>query len=292
MCDTNKKMSKEFKEISIAFKKDNERWNLELPELKTDFGEFLLDGGFDYTFLKSYENGELKYIDFKTSHRMTSDGYIRYDKSGKYIEMDYEIIKRGNFNGLSFEDVELITRQSNIEFNYLHNKIIETDFDYNEYEFFWSNDSPFSQWHKTKFQLNDIEYTSAEQFMMAKKAELFGDMEIRNQILSTNNVRKQKQLGRQVRNFDEEIWNNSKIKIVYIANNLKFSQNAELKTKLLETKGKYIVEASPVDVIWGIGIAPDDPRRFNRTKWRGQNLLGKILTQLRKDLLKIKKYHT
>ena len=60
---------------------------------------------------------------------------------------------------------------------------------------------------------------------MAKKAELFGDMEIKNQILSTNNVRKQKQLGRQVRNFDEEMWNNSKVKIVYIANNLKFSQN-------------------------------------------------------------------
>jgi len=285
-------MNQDYKEISIAFKRDNERWDLELPELKTDFGEFLLKGGFDYTFIKSYKQGELQYIDFKTSHRMTSDGYVRYDKTGKYFEMDYEIMKNANYNGLSSDDVELITRQSNIEFNYLHNKIGETDFEYNEYEFFWSNDSPFSQWHKANFQLNDVQYSSAEQFMMAKKAELFGDKVIKQQILSTNNVRKQKQLGRQVSNFDEEIWNNSKIKIVYIANNLKFSQNEELKAKLFESKGKYIVEASPVDAIWGIGMAPDDQRRFNRTEWRGQNLLGKILTQLREDVLTMKKYHT
>ena len=177
-------MNQAYKQIFAAFKRDNETWNLELPELNTDFGEFLLKGGFDYTFMKSYKQGELQYIDFKTSHRMTSDGYIRYDKTGKYIEMDYEIMKKGNFDGLSFEDVELITRQSNIEFNYLHNKIFDADFEYTEYEFFWSNDSPFSQWHKTKFQLNDIKYTSAEQFMMAKKAELFGDMEIKNQMIS------------------------------------------------------------------------------------------------------------
>jgi len=285
-------MNQDYKEISIAFKKDNERWNLELPELKNDFGEFLLNGGFDYTYIKSYKQGELQHIDFKTSHRMTTDGYIRYDKTGKYFEMDYEIMKNANYDGLSLEDVELITRQSNIEFNYIHNKLGNSNLEYNDYEFFRSNDSPFSQWHKTNFQLNDIQYSSAEQFMMAKKAELFGDTEIKHQILSTNNVRKQKQLGRKVNNFNEEIWNNSKIKIVYIANNLKFSQNEELKSKLLETKGKYIVEASPVDSIWGIGISPDDPRRFNKEKWRGQNLLGKILTQFREDILTMKRYHT
>jgi len=128
--------------------------------------------------------------------------------------------------------------------------------------------------------------------MMAKKAELFGDEEIRDQILSTNNVRKQKELGRKVRNFDENKWNESKVKIVYIANNLKFSQNENLMSELLETDGKYIVEASPVDAIWGIGIAKDDSRRFNRAKWRGQNLLGKILTQLREDIITLEKYHT
>lgn len=285
-------MNEELKEISKAFKKNNERWSLELPELSSEFGEFLLPGGFDYSYLKSYKQNELQYIDFKTSHRMTSDGYVRYYKDGKYEEVDYEIMKRGNHNGIPFEDLEVITRQANIDFRYSHNKLKEIDFETNEYEFFWSNNSPFSQWHKAKFELNDIEYTSAEQFMMAKKAELFEDNEIKEQILSTNNVRKQKELGRKVKRFDEEIWNINKIKIVYIANNLKFSQNHELKSNLLETKGKYIVEASPVDAIWGIGIAPDDPRRFNRNNWRGQNLLGKVLTQLREDILTMKKYRT
>lgn len=285
-------MNEEIKEIEKAFKSDNQRWNLELPNLSTELGEFLLEGGFDYSYAKSYKNGQLEYIDFKTSHRMTSDGYVRYYKDGKFEEVDYEIMLKGNHDGIPPKDFETITRQANIEFKYQHNKVNQQDFEYNEYEFFWSNDSPFSQWYKTEFSLNNTIYTSAEQFMMAKKAELFGDEEIKEQILLTNNVRKQKELGRKVSNFVEEIWNNNKIKIVYIANNLKFDQNEELKAKLLETKGKYIVEASPVDAIWGIGIAPDDPLRFNRAKWKGQNLLGKILTQLRKDIITMKKYHT
>lgn len=285
-------MNQDYLEISKAFKKDNERWDLELPELKNEFGEFSLKGGFDYSFLKSYKEGMLQYIDFKTSHRMSTDAYVRYYIDGKYEEVAYKIMQKGNHNTIPSEDLETITRYSNIEFCYLHNKLKETDFEYNEYEFFWSNVSPFSQWHKTSFELNHTIYSSAEQFMMAKKAELFGDEEIKNQILSTNNVRKQKELGRKVKNFDENKWSENKIKIVYIANNLKFNQNEELKSKLLETKGKYIVEASPVDAIWGIGIGPDDQRRFNRNKWRGQNLLGKILTQLREDIITMKKYHT
>ena len=70
------------------------------------------------------------------------------------------------------------------------------------------------------------------------------------------------------------------------------NQNEYLKQELLKTEGKYIVESSPVDTIWGIGISSDDPRRFNKSEWNGQNLLGKILTQLREDILTINKYHT
>ena len=97
-------------------------------------------------------------------------------------------------------------------------------------------------------------------------AELFGDEEIKKQILSTSNVRRKKELGRTVNNFDVNKWNENKIKIVYIANNLKFNQNEELKAKLIEAKDKYIVEASPTDAIWGIGIAEDNPRRFNKKR--------------------------
>lgn len=283
-------MSEELGKIFNAFKEDNKAWCLELPELKNDFGEFLLEGGFDYTYLKSYKDGKLHYIDFKTCHRMTSDDYIRYYSDGRYEEVIAEIINNNNLNGISYEEVDLITRQANIEFNFQHRKLENTRFEYKEYDFFWSNDSPFSQWHKSEFVLNNTVYSSAEQFMMSKKAELFGDEMIKEEILSTNNVRKQKELGRRVKGFDEQKWNENKIKIVYIANNLKFSQNEALKQKLLETKGKYIVEASPVDIIWGIGIAPDDNRRFNQAKWRGQNLLGKVLTQLREDMIEIKKF--
>jgi len=291
MCDTDSKMKLDYIKISEAFKEDNKHWNLELPELISEFGEFELPGAFGYSYCKIINENGLERIDFRTAHRMTSDDYITYDSKGKYSEPLVGIIEQSNksINEVTFE---ALTRLKNISFNHHFNKLKDFDLETNEYEFFWSNDSPYLQWHKTNFRLNNVEYSSAEQFMMAKKAELFGDIEIKNQILSTNNVRKQKQLGRQVSNFDESKWNENKIKIVYIANNLKFSQNEELRTKLLETKDKYIVEASPVDAIWGIGIAPDDPRRFNRAKWRGQNLLGKILTQLREDIITMKKYHT
>lgn len=284
-------MKLDYTKISEAFKEDNKHWKLELPELTSEFGEFELPGAFGYSYCKRLNENGFEFIDFKTAHRMTTDDFITYDSEGKYIEPLVELIEQSN-KSISETTFKALTRLKNISFNHEFNELIDADFETNEYEFFWSYDSPFSQWHKKSFHLNNVEYSSAEQFMMAKKAELFGDAEIKNQILSTNNVRKQKQLGRQVSNFDEEIWNNSKMKIVYIANNMKFSQNEELKKRLLETKGRYIVEASPVDAIWGIGIAPDDPRRFNRAKWRGQNLLGKILTQLREDIITMKKYHT
>ena len=291
MCDTKTRMNLAYKEISEAFKQDNKHWNLELPNLKTEFGEFELPGAFGYSYCKKLNEDGLQFIDFKIAHRMSSDDYIRYDSKGVYSEPTGEIVKQLN-QSISEAEFETITRIKNISFNHQFNKLNNIDFETDEYEFFWSNDSPFSQWHKVNFKLNNIEYSSAEQFMMAKKAELFEDEEIKSQILSTTNVRKQKELGRKVKNFDEDKWNENKIKIVYIANNLKFNQNEELKEKLLRTKGKYIVEASPVDAIWGIGVAPDDPKRFNRAKWRGQNLLGKILTQLREDILTMKKYHT
>jgi ribA/ribD-fused uncharacterized protein len=284
-------MNLEYKKISEAFKRDNKHWNLQLPELKAEFGEFELPGAFGFSYCKKINKNGLEFIDFKTAHRMSSDDYIRYDLNGEYSEPTGEIVRQSD-ESINQAEFETITRFKNISFNHQFNKLKNTDFETNEYEFFWSNDSPYSQWHKANFKLNNTEYSSAEQFMMAKKAELFGDEEIKKQILSTTNVRKQKELGRQVKNFDESKWNENKIKIVYIANNLKFNQNEELKAELLETQGKYIVEASPVDAIWGIGVAPEDPKRFNRAKWRGQNLLGKILTQLREDILTMKKYHT
>lgn len=153
------------------------------------------------------------------------------------------------------------------------------------YYFFWETKHPFSQWHKCSFKVDGLIYSSAEQFMMYQKAKLFGDMDIAEKILKTNNVREQKKLGRQVRDFKEELWNQNAIEIVFNGNKAKFTQNSDFLDLLLSTKGKTIVEASPDDKIWGIGLSESQEESRNLLKWRGTNWLGIILSELREELL-------
>lgn len=150
--------------------------------------------------------------------------------------------------------------------------------------FFFSPDHYLSQWYPCRFVIDDIEFTSTEQWMMYAKAMLFKDLNCANAILATSSAKMQKNLGKKVTNFDDNIWNIHKKEIVFKGNFAKFSQNAELKTYLLSTKGKVLAEASPYDKIWGIGLSLDDEMRFNITKWRGQNLLGEVLMQVREAL--------
>jgi ribA/ribD-fused uncharacterized protein len=117
--------------------------------------------------------------------------------------------------------------------------------------------------------------------MMYRKAVLFEDAESAALILKSKNPREQKELGRNVKHFDVDIWNKNARNIVYLGNKAKFSQNETLLNFLLQTENALIVEASPSDTIWGIGLAEDDPNRFDRSKWRGTNWLGEILTELR-----------
>lgn len=154
-----------------------------------------------------------------------------------------------------------------------------------KFTYFWRSQSPFSQWYIAKFIINGIEFNCAEQYMMYMKAVLFGDEEVSQKILEAKIPSQHKSLGRKVKNFQQEIWESNCKNIVYDANYAKFTQNPELKQKLLETKGT-IVEASPVDCIWGVGLSEDDPRIKDRKTWRGKNWLGEILTQLRDNLLK------
>jgi ribA/ribD-fused uncharacterized protein len=151
------------------------------------------------------------------------------------------------------------------------------------YEFFWRASSPFSQWHRCQFTNDGILFRSAEQFMMYYKAQLMGDVVRANMILQSSDPRDQKRIGRQIYNFDQELWDENKVGIVYAGNRLKFSQNPRLMKKLIATKGKMLVEASPYDKIWGIGLGLDDPDRFDPERWRGDNLLGQILTRIRID---------
>ena len=123
----------------------------------------------------------------------------------------------------------------------------------------------------------------------AKKAKCFSDKETLKQILSAKDSAQMKAFGRQVRGFDAKVWDEVKSSVVLNASYLKFSQNASLRDFLLQTGSKILVEASPVDKIWGIGLAASDENAQNPTKWRGQNLLGFALMRARDEIAKVYK---
>jgi ribA/ribD-fused uncharacterized protein len=147
--------------------------------------------------------------------------------------------------------------------------------------------SCFSQWWQQDFKECGITYKSAEHYMMAKKAELFSDAEILEAILACNSPAEAKKLGREVRGYNEELWLQRRYPIVLQGNYLKFSQNKSLKDFLLTTGVRVLVEASPVDGIWGIGMTADNPDAEHPDKWYGLNLLGFALMEVR-DMLQDK----
>jgi ribA/ribD-fused uncharacterized protein len=153
------------------------------------------------------------------------------------------------------------------------------------YTFFFREASPFSQWYRCAFTVGGVTFNCAEQYMMHGKALLFGDRGVAAQILASTQPRQHKALGRKVTPFDAAAWNREREAIVLAGNRAKFTQNAEILELLLATRGTTLVEASPYDKIWGIGLAASDPRAQDAATWKGQNLLGKILTTLRDELI-------
>ena len=161
------------------------------------------------------------------------------------------------------------------------------------YLFFWGHQaakdgsvtsSCFSQWWPAAFDIEGTSYQTAEHWMMAGKARLFGDEATALEICRAGSPKQAKDLGRQVKGFVETVWDTHKRSIVTEGNLAKFSQNHALKNFLLETGDKVLVEASPVDRIWGIGLAADHDDAHNPLKWRGENLLGFILMDVRERL--------
>ncbi len=140
-----------------------------------------------------------------------------------------------------------------------------------------------SQWAPSKFTVGGVEYNCGEQFMMAQKAILFNDGDALEIIMGTNNPKVQKAAGRTVRGFDKAIWDKHRKPIVYKGNLAKFTQNKEFRDWLLGTTGT-LVEASPYDTIWGIGLVSTDPRAQSRSTWLGSNDLGEIETMVRGDI--------
>ena len=135
-----------------------------------------------------------------------------------------------------------------------------------EYLFFYGHkknaetigDECLSQWYDCKFTINGRTIHTAEQYMMSQKAAVFGDKETFKKIMSAKHPKEYKALGRQIKNFKQETWDKAKYKIVLDGNLLKFSQNEELKQFLLSTGDKILVEASPYDKVWGIGMSAEN----------------------------------
>lgn len=141
-----------------------------------------------------------------------------------------------------------------------------------------------SNFYPCEFVFDGKDFKFSEQCFMWQKALLFNDFEIAEQILKETDVRKIKALGRKVKNFNNELWDKHKEDFMFNACYAKFSQNNELKDFLLSTGNREIIEASPVDNIWGIGFSSDKAME-NIDKW-GQNLLGKTLMKVREELRK------
>jgi ribA/ribD-fused uncharacterized protein len=158
--------------------------------------------------------------------------------------------------------------------------------------FFWGHTAKagvlgnecFSQWYESPFVVGGERYPTAEHFMMVGKARLFGDEETAARIMASQQPAQVKKLGREVRDFDEARWAQHRFQIVAAGSHAKFSQSTPLKSYLLATGSRVLVEASPTDRVWGIGLAAKDPRARDPKQWGGLNLLGFALMHARAEI--------
>jgi len=153
-----------------------------------------------------------------------------------------------------------------------------------KFTFFWAG--TFSQWAASPFKIDGVAFNTCEQYMMYKKALLFHDYTQAEKIMGTSNPRSQKQLGREVNGFQKDRWERYCKGYVFDANYAKFTQNPKMLEELLATEGTTLVEASPKDNIWGIGLAEDNPKSQSRDTWEGTNWLGEVLTAVREEIKK------
>jgi len=162
-----------------------------------------------------------------------------------------------------------------------------------EYLFFCSHDrekhgkkSTLSNWYPTPFEMpNGIKFVHTEQYMMLRKSALFGDKETSILIMNETDPQKCKALGREVKGFNQEVWNTEAQKIMVEGLLLKFTQNPELLEYLLQTGEKELVEAASYDEVWGIGLNEEDVINIPELEWPGKNWLGVCLMIVR-DLLR------
>ncbi len=163
----------------------------------------------------------------------------------------------------------------------------------NKYLFFWSHSERgsnvtkacLSQWYPSYMIIDNVPYCNVEQYLMAEKARTFGDTETEQKILKTSDPKEIKELGREVKDYDDQIWAAKRKDVAFKANTVKFASHTHLRKFLFETKIWTLVEASPYDRIWGIGYNEAHALKVSPDQW-GQNLLGQVLMEVRANLKK------
>ena len=153
-----------------------------------------------------------------------------------------------------------------------------------KYVFF--NGGVLSNWYMLKFIVDKIQYNCGEQYMMAQKAILFGDYLTLDKIMNSSDPKEIKSFGREIKNYDDNLWSSNRYDIVKPGLYEKFNQNKYLKDFILVFGKRIFVEASINDNIWGIGMNENDPLIDNPENWKGENLLGKILSEIRDEIEK------
>ena len=150
---------------------------------------------------------------------------------------------------------------------------------------FWQNDSIFSNWYQpVTIKFLDIEFKNSEALFMYLKAKYFKDEVAMAKVVADQDPKTVKNIGRTIVGYDDDEWSAIRYSQMTIACYMKFRQNTEIGQALMDTGDKILVEASPYDTVWGIGLRPDDPRALDEANWYGQNLLGKALMQVRNSL--------
>lgn len=162
-----------------------------------------------------------------------------------------------------------------------------------DFLFFWGHTpkneevtdaSCLSQWFPATFVVDGVTYLTAEHFMMAEKARLFRDSARLMKILQCKTPAEAKAHGRAVMGYDDRAWGAARMPSVVKGNVAKFDQNKRMGALLKSTAARVLVEASPRDRIWGIGMGAANPDARRPSKWRGQNLLGFALMEVRRQL--------
>lgn len=261
------------------------------------------DSGWSITYSLGYDDTHIPCVYIAANHRMTNPRHFLINEKGAFTSLAQyqeafvynpeivgdEEIKREEYYKHN-QKISSLHRLEGISSNHDYTASCSTQnlAEYKDFTFFWKSDSPFSQWHECAFKAMGIDFNTSEQYMMFQKALLFSDYKIADKIIETNDPRKQRELGRQVTPFSENIWTENCRRIVYEANRNKFLQNDALLKCLLDTEDKLLVEASPDDTIWGIGLKMEDERSLNMHTWNGTNWLGCVLTLLKDDIKKTK----